>query len=228
MNTLSGINTLTQPGNTVYGAPLSPFVRKVIMMLEYKSAEYVNEVVLPFKTPDSFAALSPLRKVPAFADEHLAIADSSVICDYLEHKYPQPPLYPADPVQRAKALWFEEYADTKLQEYLGPGMFFERVVAPKLLQRATDEARIARSIEALPALQDYLEGEVGDGFLVGDRLSIADLSVPSVFLNGHYAGYDVDAARWPKLAAYLQRLWAHPLYAGRREAEQKPLAVLRS
>ena len=147
--------------NVVYGAPLSPFVRKVILALEYKNAEYRNEVVLPFKTPDSFAALSPLRKIPAFADEHLTIADSTVICDYIEHKYPSPSLYPADPVQRARALWFEEYADTKLQEYLGPGMFFERVVAPKLLQRATDEARIQRSIEALPPLQDYLESEVG-------------------------------------------------------------------
>lgn len=214
--------------NIVYGAPLSPFVRKVIMALEYKKAEYKNEVVLPFKTPESFAEMSPLRKIPAFTDEHLTIADSTVICDYIEHKYPQPALYPSNPVLRAKALWFEEYADTKLQEYLGPGMFFERVVAPKLLQRATDEARIQRSIEALPPLQDYLENEVGEGFLVGEALSIADLSVPSVFLNAHYAGYDVDAKRWPKLAAYLQRLWSHPLYAARREFEKKPLAALKA
>lgn len=217
------------PGqNIVYGAPLSPFVRKVIMALEYKRAPYRNEVVLPFRTPDSFARISPLRKIPAFADEHLTVADSSVICDYLEHKYPQPPLYPADPVLRARALWLEEYADTRLQENLGPGLFFERVVAPKLLQRPADEARIQRSMEALPALQDYLEGEVGDGFLVGSMLSIADLSVPSVFLNANYAGYDVDPARWPKLAGYLHRMWEHPLYVARRQAEQKPLAALKA
>ena len=63
---------------------------------------------------------------------------------------------------------------------------------------------------------------------MGEALSIADLSVPSVFLNAHYAGYDVDAKRWPKLAAYLQRLWSHPLYAARREFEKTPLAALRA
>jgi glutathione S-transferase len=213
--------------NTVYGAPLSPFVRKVIMVLEHKGADYQNEVVLPFKTPEAFAKLSPLRKIPAFTDGQLTISDSSVICDYLEHKYPQPSLYPADPVQRARALWFEEYADTRLQEYLGPGLFFERVVALPLLRRPADEARIQRSIEALPAQLDYLEGEVGDGYLVGERLSIADLSVPSVFLNAFYAGYQIDAGRWPRFEGYLQRLWQHPLYAARIEAEQKPLATLR-
>lgn len=214
--------------NTVYGAILSPFVRKVLMTLEHKGAEYVNEPVRPFRNPESFAKLSPLRKVPAFSDEYLTVADSSVICDYLENKYPQHPLYPKNPVERARVLWLEEFADTRLQETLGPGLFFEKMVAPAMFKRAADPALIARSIAALPPLQDYLESQLtGSRFAIGTALTIADLSLPSVFLNARYAGYEVDAHRWPKLAKYLEGMYAHPLYIGRMEQERAVLDALK-
>jgi glutathione S-transferase len=214
--------------NTVYGALLSPFVRKVLMTLEYKDAPYVSEPVRPFKNAEAFAKISPLRKVPAFSDEYITVADSSVICDYLEHKYPQPSLYPKNPVERAKVLWLEEFADTKLQENLGPGLFFEKVVAPVMFKRPCNEELIKKSAALLPALQDYLESQLtGSPFLIGAELSIADLSVPGVFLNGHYAGYDVDTRYWPKLAAYLQGMFAHPLYINRIEQERPLLDALR-
>lgn len=214
--------------NTVYGAILSPFVRKVVMTLDHKGAQYRIEPVRPFKNPESFARISPLRKVPAFSDEYLTIADSSVICDYLENKYPQAPLYPKNPVERAKVLWLEEFTDTRLQETLGPGLFFERVVAPAMFKRAPNEQLIVRSRAALPALQDYLEGELTGGpFAIGGALSIVDLILPGVFLNGKYAGYEVDARRWPKLAAYIERMLAHPLYVARMEDEQAMLEALK-
>lgn len=214
--------------NTVYGALLSPFVRKVLLTLEYKGVEYRSEPVLPFRTPEAFAERSPLRKVPAFADEYLTVSDSSVICDYLENKYPQPALFPRNAADRARVLWLEEFSDTALMEHLGPGLFFERMVAPIVFRRPTDTARVERSIKAVVPHLDYLERQLGgSGFLAGPELSVADFSVPSVFLNAHYAGYDVDAGCWPKLAAYLQRLWAHPLYQRRIEEEARPLAALR-
>lgn len=214
--------------NTVYGAILSPFVRKVLMLLEHKQIEYTSENVLPFRTPAEYARISPLRKVPAFKDEYTALADSSVICDYLEHKYPQRPLYPKTAVERAKALWFEEYADSHLQPLLGPGLFFERLVAPVLHRRKPNAELIARSLKALPAAQDYLEAQIpACGFLTGADVTIADLILPGVFLNAKYAGYEIDARYWPRLAAYLQRMFAHPLYVRRIEQERAVLEGLR-
>lgn len=213
--------------NKVYGAILSPFVRKVLMTLEYKGAAYTVEMVLPFQNDPAYARISPLRKIPGFQDEYVTVSDSTVICDYLDHKYPQPPLYPNNAAERARALWFEEYADTRLQEHLGPGIFFERMVAPGMFKRPPDEDKIRRNMEAMPPHLDYLERELrAAGYLVGAELSIADLSVPSVFLNAHYAEYEVDARRWPKLAAYLKRMWEHPLYVARIEQEKKVLAAL--
>ena len=59
-------------------------------------------------------AISPLKRIPVLRDtdrpEPNTLPNSSIICDYLEHKYPKPALYPADAFERAKALWYEEYA----------------------------------------------------------------------------------------------------------------------
>ncbi len=214
--------------NKVYGAVLSPFVRKVLMVLEYKGIDYQQETVLPFATPEGFEQLSPLRKVPAFVDDEVTLADSSVIADYLEHKYPEPRLYPAEPARRARALWLEEFADSQLMDLLGWPIFFERLVAPKLLGRATDESKAEAAIEKLPPWQDYLEAQLDGGdYLLGEELSIADLIVPGIFLNARYAGYEVDARRWPKLASYLEGMYASELYRRRIEAEAPLLAGLR-
>lgn len=214
--------------NTVYGAILSPFTRKVLLTLEHKGIEYHNEPVRPFVNPESFAKISPLRKIPAFKDDYVTLADSSVICDYLEHRHPQRPVYPGNPAARARALWFEEYADTALQPLLGPGLFFPTVVAPVMFKRPVDTALVQGSIKALPPHLDYLERELGQGgYLLGGELTIADFSVAGVFLNAHYAGYDVDARCWPRLAAYLQRCWEHPLFQRRIEQEAVLLAAMR-
>lgn len=200
--------------NTIYGATISPFVRKVLMLLDHKEISYQHVNVPPRSTELPFAKISPLGKIPAFSDEYIDLADSSVICDYLDHKYPQRSLYPKTPVERAKTLWFEEYADSHLMPLLGPGLFFERVVGPLFFKRAPNQKLIENSLKALPAALDYLEAQIpAKGFLIGPELTIADLILPGVFANALYADYEVDARCWPRLAAYVQRMLEHPLYA---------------
>lgn len=200
--------------NVVYGALISPFVRKVLMTLDYKQIPYELVQVPPHSTDMPFAKISPLGKIPAFADEYVHLADSSVICDYIEHKYPQRALYPKSPVERAKVLWLEEYADTTLMPLLGPGLFFERFIAPAFYRRAPNQALIDASLKAIPAVLDYLEPQIPQhGFIAGPDVTIADLILPGAFINAEYVGYTVDAKRWPRLAAYIQRMAEHPLYA---------------
>src|ERR1700742_250521 len=114
----------------IYGGSVSPFVRKVRVRLAEKGLDYSLEQISPFRPPPDFRDISPLGRIPAFRDTDLPepnhLSDSSVICAYIEHKFPTPALYPGDPYQRARALWFEEYADTMMAENLGRGLFFER------------------------------------------------------------------------------------------------------
>ena len=210
----------------VYGGALSPFVRKVRVMLAEKDVEYRLENVNPFAPPAEFVAISPLKRIPVLRDTDLpepnTLPDSSVICDYLEHKFPKPALYPADPFQRARALWYEEYADSLMAQTIGPGLFFERVVK-KLLQKEPDESIPAKTIvEKLPPIFDFLEGEIASKqYLVADIFTIADISVATMLVNFLHAGEALDPARWPKLGAYMKRMHDRPSFADCIGGERK-------
>jgi len=210
----------------VYGASVSPFVRKVRVVLAEKGLDYSLEPVNPFQPPPEFAAISPLKRIPAFRDTDLpepnTLADSSVICDYLEHKYPNPSLYPAAPYERARALWFEEYADSQMASSLVRALFFERIVKKMLRQQTDDSVVDAALREHMPQICEYLEEELADReYLVGNAFSIADISVATMFVNIAHAGEGVHACA-PKLSTYINRIHARSSFKAVIE-EETPL-----
>ena len=206
---------------TVYGASASPFVRKVRVFLSEKGIPYELEPIFPFGAGPEFKKISPLGKIPAFRDGERTLADSSVICSYIERTHPTPPLYPSDPYEYARALWFEEYADGGLVTVVGPKIFFQKFVAPRFFNRPTDEEMVSKAIEEeLPPMFDYLEGELGQGdYLVGRTLSIGDIGVTTQFVQLRHCGLPVDRKRWPKLAAYVERMHARPSFKALIEEE---------
>lgn len=201
----------------VYGGSVSPFVRKVRVALAEKGIEYKLDQVSPFNPPPEFLAISPLKRIPVLRDtdvpEPNTLPDSSIICDYLEHKFPRPALYPADAFERARALWYEEYADTAMAPAIGTGLFFERIVK-RMLRREPDEALCRKTLtEKLPPIFDHLEAEIGaKEFLAGGAFSIADIAIGTMFVNFAHCGETIDAARWPRLAAYIARIHARPSF----------------
>src|SRR5215475_9574875 len=199
---------------TVYGASASPFVRKVRVFLAEKGIPYELEPIFPFGADPEFRKMSPLGKIPAFRDGDRTLADSSIICSYIERTHPTPPLYPSDPYEHARALWFEEYADGGMVMVIGPKIFFQKFVAPRFFNRPTDEAMVSKAVEEeLPPMFDYLEGELGQGdYLVGRTLSIGDIGVATQFVQLRHCGLPVDRKRWPKLAAYIERMHARPSF----------------
>jgi glutathione S-transferase len=217
----------------VYGANLSPFVRKVRVALAEKGLDYKLEQVNPFSPPDDFRQISPLKRVPAFRDTDLpepnTLADSSIICDYLEHKFPGSPLYPKDAYSRARALWFEEYADSAVATTIGLGLFFERVVK-KLIGGKTDESVCASTLaEKLPPLLDYLEKQIaGREYFVGEALSIADIAVCTHFVNFAHVGESLDENRWPALSAYIRRIHQRPSFKSCIDEESPLIQNLRA
>lgn len=211
----------------LYGSTLSPFVRKVVAFAAEKGLDLdVQRIALGDPNPD-FVAASPFRKMPALDDDGYTLADSSAICHYLEAKKPDPALIPADPRARGRAVWFDEFADTILFD-CGRAMFFNRVVAPRFLGRDGDlDAADKAERETLPPILDYLEGVVPDsGFLVGDRLTLADIAVASPFANLTHCGVALDAGRHPKVMRYVAAILARPSFAASIERETAFLAAV--
>jgi glutathione S-transferase len=198
----------------IIGSYLSPYVRKVLVFLHGKKVPYQIDPIVPFFGDERFSKLSPLRRIPVLIDDRVTLCDSSVICQYLEERHPEPSLYPRDVADRARARWLEEFADTRMGDVLIWKLFNQVVINPFVFGEKTDEAILAQALsEDIPGVLDYLESQLpANGFAFGD-FSIADIGIAVFFRNAAFAGFRVDAARWPKTAAFVDRVLAQDGFA---------------
>jgi glutathione S-transferase len=210
----------------IIGSYVSPYVRKVVACLNLKGLSYEIDPITPFFGDDAFEAMSPLRRIPVLVDGDLAISDSSVICQYLEDAYPGPSLFPADVKDRARARWFEEYADSRIGNVFIWGYFYPLVVHRAVWGEPGDKARVEQTLtKDAPEVLTYLEAQVpAAGFLFGD-IGLADIAIAAFFRNAAFARFTIDMARWPKTAAYIARVLDHPCLAGLRPFEEACMSV---
>ena len=211
----------------LYGSSLSPFVRKVLAFAGEKGIELELQPVGPGDPNPDFRAASPFGKIPGFRDGDYGLADSSAIVHYLEAKYPERPLIPAEPRARGKTIWFDEFSDTIIVA-CGAKMFFNRIVAPRFLGRPGDLAAAdLAEREELPPILDYLEKVVPDagGYLVGDALTLADIAVASPFVNFAHLECEFDPARYGRVRAWVDSILARPSFAQWVERETALLAT---
>ena len=198
----------------LYGVAGSPFVRKVLFVLAVKELPFEHIQQMPFARDPEYLKINPLGKIPSLRDGDVLLCDSTVICEYLEDAYPEHPVYPLDIPGKARARWLEELAGSRVTE-LAAGIFFQRYMRPKVLKQEPDEALIEKIInKQLPPMLDYLESQVpGEGFLFGDNITLADVSLLSPFVNAGYAGFAVDPSRWPVFVGWMERVKSQPVVA---------------
>ena len=180
-----------------------------------------------FDPPPDFQTISPLRRIPVLefvgGPERAPLADSSAIVVYLEAAHPEPSLFPADPYDRGRAVWIEEYADTVLAYQLGIG-----VMRPLLGARSgapVDQAKLDEALgKRLPPLLGYLNGALGDAeWYAGPAYSIADLAVAAQ-MSGLVLVDCLDILdSYPNLARLLDQARRRPAFAA---AVEEALAVL--
>lgn len=195
----------------VYGSILAPAVRKVMAFLREKGLAAEYRPVAPQDQSPEFRRASPLGQIPAFSDDRFHLADSTAICHYLERRFPERPLFPAEAPDYGRMVWLDQFADGALGT--AECTVVTNLVLSGLRGQTPDLRAVAAAIErALPPLYDYLDGEITGPFLVGDRLSLADLAVASPFVSLRIAGHSPDATRWPRLKRYLAGILARPAF----------------
>jgi glutathione S-transferase len=194
------------PRVQIIGSYLSPYVRKVLVVLDLIGIPYEIDPIVPFFGDDRFSQVSPVRRIPVFIDDQVTLADSSVICQYLEDRYQEPMLYPANIVDRARARWLEEYADSRMGEVFIWRLFNQIAIKPTVWGEQTNKSVVEKTLrEDIPQVLDYLETQVpAKGFIFGSA-SIADISIGSFFRNAAFARFQMDYARWPRTTAFVER-----------------------
>jgi len=191
----------------LYDFPDCPFCQKVRVVLAEKDLEYERVHVDLHKgeqrTPE-FLKLNPYGKVPVLIDEDVVIYDSTIINEYLDEEYPNPPLMPEDSAGRARVRLLEDFADNSFTP--PAGLILAELHKP---EADRDAERLRRYQAEITRVLTRLEAALGDKpFLAGD-FSLADIAfVPRVLILPQL-GIDLDP-RLQHTAAWIARLRERP------------------
>lgn len=172
----------------LYEHPLSSYAQKVKIVLREKGVPFTMELPESFGTgrdDGPFAAANPRTEVPVLIDGAATIFDSTVILEYVEERWPEPPLLPRDPAARAFARITEDVCDTQYEAVnwgFGEILWFRRA-GGELGERLRDQAAAQTRV-----LQGWLAGRLGGAaWFGGEQFGWADAAVaPMVNRSVHY------------------------------------------
>jgi RNA polymerase-associated protein len=196
----------------LYEHPLSSYAQKVKIALREKGVPFVAELPEGFGTgrgDGPFAAANPRTEVPVLIDGDATVFESTVILEYIEERWPEPPLLPRDPAARAFARVTEDVCDTQYEAVnwgFGEVLWFRRAtgdLARHLREQASAQTRL---------LQDWLAGRLGTAdWFGGATFGWADAAVaPMLNRSVHYGlGPEPGTA----LAAWHARVSRRPSVA---------------
>lgn len=211
----------------IIGSYLSPYTRKALVVLDLKKIPYTIDPMIAFYGNDEFSRMSPIRRVPVLIDGDTTVTDSTIVIEYLEEVYPEPSVYPKNPADRARARWLEEYADSRLQEVCMAHFANQMTINPLVWGEEPDETIVERAkSEELPHVLNYLEGELPESGFLFERLSVADIAIAAFFRNPGLLGFKIDACRWPKSAAFVDRVLALDSFKKLLPFEQKLMETM--
>ena len=186
------------PPLRLYRFPFSTNVERVALALAHKGVEVESVWVDPADRSE-VVRISGQELVPVLVDGDLVVADSTAILEHLEERFPERPLYPADPARRAELRLFVDWFNKVWKRPPNLIVDEEAKAEPDRERIAELEAEIAG---ALPVFEDLLAGRE---FLFGDELSAADI-VAFPFLKYALLWEEGDPDRFHEVLRDTQRL----------------------
>ena len=186
---------------TLYTAERCPYAARARIVLAEKGLDYDAVEIDLDDRPAWLYEKNPLGRVPVYEEDGgFVLPESEVIMDYLEERYPEPALWPADPAERALGrLWLQRFDDRLGDVYYA-------------VRRGTEGAR--EELDAkLGELDRVLEGQP---YLTGREYGLADTGYVPWLLRATER-LDVELAPFPALASWLERVAARPAVAAERE-----------
>lgn len=199
----------------VHSIPGSPYGRSVLAALEEKGAPYRLNPVAPgaFRT-EPHISRHPFGRVPVLEHDGFLLYETQAILRHLDRVSPTPPLTPADPRLAARMDQLMNINDWYLFSNCGAVITFHRVVAPRLMGLAPDEAAIEEAMPRAQAVFAELSRLLGDApFLAGAAVSLADLLIaPQLDFFAATPEWAPLTGDRENLVRYLERMQARPSF----------------
>ena len=195
---------------TLCGMTLSNYYNKVKLVLLEKGVPFVEEVVGTRSSDDAVLKATPLAKIPFIRVDGQTLCESQVIVDYLEARFPQPALLPADAMAAAKVrelcTFLEQYVELVGRELYAQA-YFGGTTSESTRERV--KKQLARNIPACKRLLRLAPYAAGEKFTLADASAFATL--PTVATATQLVlGEDMIAAAGIDWKGYLRLLAQRP------------------
>jgi glutathione S-transferase len=161
----------------LYGISGSPFVRSVEVALKEKGLDYQFHAIAPGEHKgEEHLKRHPFGRVPAFDHDGFALYETQAIIRYLDERFPHPPLTPGDAERRARMNQIIGIIDWYFFPKAAAPIGFNRIIGPKLLGIAGDEAAVTEAMPMARTCFAEFERLLGDKpYFTGNSVSIADI-----------------------------------------------------
>jgi glutathione S-transferase len=211
----------------VVGTFLSPFVRKVLVVLNLKNIHYSIDPLHPFFGNEKFEKLNFLRKIPVLLDGKDVIHDSSIILQHLEEVYKSTPILPTNAMEKAKHRFIEEYMDSFGSEIIVRGLWRELITKPIVFNQETDKEIVNRLLRnEFPKFCSNLENLIQQLEPDSkDQIQLGEISIGSFFRNCQLAGIEIDQQQFPNISEISKKCFEHDSFKGLRKFEEVCLKI---
>ncbi|MGD9942791.1 MAG: glutathione S-transferase [Burkholderiaceae bacterium] len=162
------------------GFPVSNYFNKVKIALLEKGVDFTEETNYATKD-DATLAVSPLGKIPFLRTDQGVMCESAVIMEYIEETYPQPPLLPRNPFQRAKIRELTQFLELHV-ELVARRLYAQAFFGGTVPQATIDEVRreLTKNVAAFRKLAKFSPYLAGDSFTLADCAGIVHLPLVSL------------------------------------------------
>ncbi len=204
--------SIAPPPRRLYHLPLSPFCRKVRLVLAEKRIEVELVEERPWDRRLEYLRLNPSGQVPTLRIDNLVLGDSTAICEYLEERHPAPPLLPRDAAGRAEARRLAAWFDDKFHQEVTANLLYEKVNKRLAKTGYPDSEKIKAGSRNIKYHLDYITWLVEDRrWLAGDEMTIADFAAAAQLSCLDYVG-DVDWNRSEGLRDWYAKIKSRPAF----------------
>lgn len=194
---------------TLFSSPTDPYCHRARIVLAEKGITYEVADVEADNLPEDLVDLNPYNSVPTLVDRELVLYDSRVIMEYLDERFPHPPLMPVDPVSRARS---------RLALYRIDQDWYTQVDELE----SGDEKRVNKARKILrDSLTATAEVFAAKPFFLSDEFSLVDCAVAPVLWRLDHYGIELPAQA-KAVTKYAERLFDRPsLHASLSPAERE-------
>lgn len=186
----------------LYHFPLSPFCRKVRLVMAEKRIECELAEERYWEREPEFLKRNPAGKVPVLSIDGMNLSESAAICEYLEETRPDPPLLPDGPAERHEARRLADWFDGKFHEEASSRLLRERATKKLMKRGGPDSSDVREGLRAVGVHIDYMDGLLERRrWLAGSFLSLADFAAAA-----HFSALDyLDVVDWDRSESV--KLW---------------------